>query len=398
MDVNQRDTNQDYTYWCRLLHQTTHLSVLFYNDRLSLQMAYPETSFIPPSLRQLLERLTLLNEPSNIPVWRRLNSNEQVVTLVITDNEQPIGLFILGPCLDSAEVEPNSFTNGLPVFSRQDLLHVAVLATSILTTRRLSTSDVVLDEDSSKRRTTTEDTKTYERELFKNRQDIAFHATYQSERMTLRCVKEGQKEELLQRLASPDRDGRIGVLSKQSTLRNEKNLHISTITLATRYAIEGGLHPETAYTMSDHYIQGAEELRTIEAVQRYTKEALCEFTDQVNKSKQLRHSAPIIKCQSYVFKHLYDAITLQDVARFVNLHPNYLSSLFKKEVGLSFTEYVLREKIAEAKKLLKYTDSSLSEIYTWLNFHDQSHFTKVFKTYTGTTPKQFKQHEHMPTM
>jgi len=64
--------------------------------------------------------------------------------------------------------------------------------------------------------------------------------------------------------------------------------------------------------------------------------------------------------------------------------------LFKKEVGMSITEYILNQKVEEAKRLLTQTDYQISDIYTWLNFHDQSHFTKVFKKYTGTTPKKFK--------
>ncbi|WP_396129821.1 helix-turn-helix domain-containing protein [Exiguobacterium mexicanum] len=69
-----------------------------------------------------------------------------------------------------------------------------------------------------------------------------------------------------------------------------------------------------------------------------------------------------------------------------------------KEVSLSSTEYVLREKVTVAKKLLKYTDDPISEIYTWLIFRDQSQFLKVFKQYTGMTPKQFKSREAMTAL
>lgn len=399
MNASNLQTLEDYTYWSHVLFKSLRLPILFFDDALTLAMASPEKMPVSSSIHDVLSSLDLMKGQTNVPVLHMSSSNEQIVTLVVRNQDQPRGVFVFGPCLDSPTMErEQNASESLPVIPKQDLLHKVVLMTSIFTANRLSTLDVVEGESNPPLVLKSKRSQNYEVELFKSRQDSSFHATYQSERMTLRCVKEGQTEALLQRLDMAERDGRIGVLSKQSSLRNEKNLHISTITLATRYAIEGGLHPETAYTMSDHYIQGAEELHAIEAVQLYTREALIDFTDQVNKSNHLRYSAPIIKCQSYVFKQLYEDTSLKRVAQFVGLHPNYLSSLFKKEVGLSFTEYVLREKVTEAKKLLKYTDYPISEIYTWLNFHDQSHFTKVFKQYTSMTPKQFKSREAMPSL
>lgn len=399
MNASDLQTLEEYAYWSHILYESLHLPILFFDEQLSLQVTAPENTIVSLNIQDLLSRFEILNEPTNVPVMHKVSANERLVTLVVRNPEQAAGVFVFGPCQDGLEMERVQQAHELsPIISRQELLNKVVLMTSLFTANKLSVLDVVDRESDPVTVTRATNDSIYEVELFKNRQDSSFHATYQSERMTLRCVKEGQTEALLQRLDMAERDGRIGVLSKQSSLRNEKNLHISTVTLATRYAIEGGLHPETAYTMSDHYIQAAEELRSTDDVQRCTREALCEFADRVNKANHLRYSAPIIKCQSYVFKQLYEDLSLKRVAQFVGLHPNYLSSLFKKEVGLSFTEYVLREKVTEAKKLLKYTDDPISEIYTWLNFHDQSHFTKVFKQYTGMTPKQFKSREAMTAL
>ena len=72
------------------------------------------------------------------------------------------------------------------------------------------------------------------------------------------------------------------------------------------------------------------------------------------------------------------------------MNPSYLSTLFKKEVGMSISEYVQSAKVNEAKNLLSYTSHSMSDISSLLNFYDQSHFIRVFKKYTGVTSKQFK--------
>ena len=72
------------------------------------------------------------------------------------------------------------------------------------------------------------------------------------------------------------------------------------------------------------------------------------------------------------------------------LSPNYLSSLFKKEVGIPISDYIQRHRVDEAKKLLVLTNYSISDISTWLNLNDQSYFIKIFKKYTGLTPRGFR--------
>ncbi|MEM5593918.1 helix-turn-helix transcriptional regulator [Niallia circulans] len=59
-------------------------------------------------------------------------------------------------------------------------------------------------------------------------------------------------------------------------------------------------------------------------------------------------------------------------------------------MGIPISEYIQQMKIEEAKKLMTFAEHSLSDIHALLNFTDQSYFTKVFKKYTGITPKQFR--------
>jgi AraC-like DNA-binding protein len=119
-------------------------------------------------------------------------------------------------------------------------------------------------------------------------------------------------------------------------------------------------------------------------------EALSDFADRVRKNRQTKYSKPINHCINYIFNHLYEHLTIGNLAELNNMHPNYLSSLFKKEVGVSLPEYVQRSKIDEAKSLLTFSDYSISKISSLLNYNDQSHFTKTFKKFTGITPKQYK--------
>ncbi|MFP3822216.1 AraC family transcriptional regulator, partial [Bacillus sp. SIMBA_008] len=76
-------------------------------------------------------------------------------------------------------------------------------------------------------------------------------------------------------------------------------------------------------------------------------------------------------CKNYIFENIYNQISVKQLAKFANINSDYLSILFKKEVGISLIEYIQRERIEEAKKLLTLTTYSLSDICAWLNFNDQ---------------------------
>lgn len=68
----------------------------------------------------------------------------------------------------------------------------------------------------------------------------------------------------------------------------------------------------------------------------------------------------------------------------------YLASKFKAETGETLTDFILKEKTEEAKRLLRYTDKTATMIGAYLGFSSQSHFSRVFKKYTGLTPAEYR--------
>ena len=74
----------------------------------------------------------------------------------------------------------------------------------------------------------------------------------------------------------------------------------------------------------------------------------------------------------------------------IHINESYLSKLFKKELGVGFTDYLNSLRIQKSVELLSQPDMNLLEIAGRVGFDDQSYFTKVFKKITGKTPRQFK--------
>ncbi len=115
---------------------------------------------------------------------------------------------------------------------------------------------------------------------------------------------------------------------------------ITGIALICRAAIEGGLNEETAFTLSDFYIQKLEDQNNLIDILSLMEEAIYDYTSRVAQASTRKFSAPITTCVHFIENQLYGDITLDQLSAICHLSPNYLSSLFKKEVGISFTEYI----------------------------------------------------------
>jgi AraC-like DNA-binding protein len=238
----------------------------------------------------------------------------------------------------------------------------------------------------------------YELSLAENRVVGYLHRSPYYERQLCRYIREGNAQMLSKFLSNNRLYADLVTLSKANPLRSRKNLVICLITLASRAAVEGGLRTELAYALSDIYIQRLEEINNIKDISGLSEKVYFDFTERVYKIKSQSLSRIVMLCQSYIHKHLNENIRVSYVAQLLKVNSNYLSGLFKKEMGMTISEYILGEKIKEAKHMLAYTNHPILEIYSSLNFCDQSHFTKMFKKNTGMTPKQYRKNDTRPAI
>lgn len=88
--------------------------------------------------------------------------------------------------------------------------------------------------------------------------------------------------------------------------------------------------------------------------------------------------------------HALGDISVHDIAEAFNYNKDYLTRMFKKNIGMNIQSYIHMIKIAKAKDLLSRTDTSVKRIAFIVGFHDEKYFMRLFKKYEGITPTTFR--------
>lgn len=219
--------------------------------------------------------------------------------------------------------------------------------------------------------------------------DEAYHHTYQEELYVMNCVKEGNVQDVLNRLDVLS--GMAGILSSKK-INHQRNLALVSVAIITRAAISGGLSPARAYRLSDLYINKIDKCTQIEEIVNYTRKAAYEFTKLVAETRAKKCASNYTEqCRDYIFKNYHHKIHLEEVAQAIGISQGHLSRVFQKDMGMSIQEYIQRFRIERAGNLLKYSEASILEISEYLCFHSQSHFGSMFKRYMEMTPRQYRE-------
>ena len=98
----------------------------------------------------------------------------------------------------------------------------------------------------------------------------------------------------------------------------------------------------------------------------------------------------VAAAKRYVEGHILERVLVQDVAAAIGITPNYLSSLFKKQLGQNFMDYVNATKINCACTLLRGGKHLVYEVSHMLGYDNAYYFTKVFKRYMKITPTEYQ--------
>ncbi|SFS54371.1 response regulator [Paenibacillus sp. BC26] len=119
---------------------------------------------------------------------------------------------------------------------------------------------------------------------------------------------------------------------------------------------------------------------------RYIVEKSLDFAES------LEHSPSVVEqVKAYIQQNLAEVISREDIASHVYLNPDYLTRIFKRETGMSISDYLLKQRLGIAAELLANTDLSVSAIAQRIGYANFSHFSRMFKKYMQVNPLEYRQ-------
>jgi len=157
-----------------------------------------------------------------------------------------------------------------------------------------------------------------------------------------------------------------------------------------------GVHALTRDQQEHHtdkvseFLKACNDCSSADSLFALLEERLCQMVQESRLQREEESRKPIRAAKQYIMNHYVEPITLELVAEKVGFSSSYFSSLFKKETGVGFTDYLIQLRMEKAKDLLKNTKDSVKDICTAVGYSDLKHFTSMFRKYTGLKPGEFR--------
>lgn len=173
-------------------------------------------------------------------------------------------------------------------------------------------------------------------------------------------------------------------------VRDLKDYTITLNTLLRKAAEEAGVHPIHIDSHSNSTIPLIEDITSTEEFHTFHRNMVHEYCGLIRRYNLQHYSVIIRKALTYINTDLCADLRLNVLAELLNVNASYLSTLFKKEVGMTLTDYVNKSRVEHAQKLLLCTDLPIKSIAQQCGIPDIYYFTRLFKRITSTTPKVYR--------
>lgn len=176
-----------------------------------------------------------------------------------------------------------------------------------------------------------------------------------------------------------------------STLRSKKNNLLAFNTVCRKGAERGNVHPIHLDEMSRRMAIKIENMISPDQDREIHRDILMKYCTMVQHNSTTGYSPTMQRVINHISQHLPEPdLTLQTTAQNLSLNKSYLATIFKKETGKTFTEFVNTNRLERAIFLLNTTDKQIQDIASECGIPDVTYFTRIFKAEKGMTPSQYR--------
>ncbi|MDR0638997.1 MAG: AraC family transcriptional regulator [Spirochaetaceae bacterium] len=212
---------------------------------------------------------------------------------------------------------------------------------------------------------------------------------YQTENAMLQAVSKGDAKRALQYLAQYK--GYTGEHRTGNPMRDRKNGYIVLNSLARKAAKNGYVHPAHIHAMSDDFARRIEAASTLGDLARLSEQMLFGYCSLVKKFS-LRKFSPLIRnVINTIDFNLHEPLSLAFLAGKFYANPSNLSNHFRREKGMTLTNYINTKRMERAASLLRSTGDYIQKIAEQCGFLDINYFSHLFKRYYGLPPTKFRE-------
>lgn len=220
--------------------------------------------------------------------------------------------------------------------------------------------------------------------------------------LSFRLIEERYQleEELLKEIASGNFNKAQLLLQKflqhritpryKDPLRDIKNLTIVLNTMYRKAVQNSHVHPIHIDELSRRFAIQIESCLSIKEIHDLIVTMTRKYCMLVQNYSLQGYSPLIRKVINYIDGNLSETFSLKHLSDMFSVNSSYLSTLFKKEMGLTVTDYINQQKIRYAVMLLNRTDSQIQNIASQVGINDVNYFIKLFKKINGMTPGEYR--------
>ena len=213
---------------------------------------------------------------------------------------------------------------------------------------------------------------------------------YDREKALLEAVSRGKRQEAFDIFIS----NRSLVLQPMryspDTLRDAKDKYIAFHGKLKQAAEQGGVHPIHLEETSAEFCRRIEEAEDINDIHTLAQNMLRRYIQLVRRMAVPQCSTPVRQAVNLIHLDLSAPLSVKYLAEAIQVHPNYLSRIFKQEMGIALTEYINKSRIIRAMKYLGETELQVGDIGLYVGFEDINYFSRVFKQYVECSPSQYR--------